>query len=249
MAPRGCNRRDAVTFCPELEVVASIHPDILDFKTRLEQRRAIGHSCLPDECPFCSNPRVWLDGVRVVYSLVLLDGTVRRFDDGLEIQRAVCAACHKSWTLYPEPLYPHLSFEPAVVEAAGLEYLSEASETYAHVAEEYGCSPRSVWRWVGWIASLLAYVRSSLPAAPIWPLPHSVPQDHAKARSSVRKKLLLSALRALSALEAWTRTKRAADTSPLYRWLNDQLRTRGELHLQSTMQQSPPLPEASPGPP
>lgn len=238
-----------MTFCPELEVVTSIDPAGFDFKTHLEKRRALGHSCLPDECPFCGDPRVWRDGVRVVYSLVLIDGTVRRFDDGLEVQRAVCAACHRSWTLYPKPLYPHRSFEPAVVEAAALEYLSEASATYARVAEKYACAPRSVWRWVEWLASLWACVRSSLPATPVQPLPHSVPQDHAKARSSVREQLLLSALRTLSALRAWARDRWAADESPMCSWLYDQRRARGALHLQSAVQQSPPLPEASTGPP
>jgi hypothetical protein len=223
--------------------VASIDLDDSDFKTHLEQRRAIGRACLPDECPFCGNPRLWLDGVRVVYSLVLVEGTVRRFDDGLELQRAVCAACHKSWTLYPEPLYPHRSFEPDVVEAAGLEYLSEASATYAHVAAKHGCSPRSVWRWIGWLASLLACVRSSLTTAPSR-LPHSVPQDHAKARSSLREQLLLSALEALSVLKTWARVGQPAGVRPLCNWLDDQLRTRGELHLQSAAGQSPPLPEA-----
>jgi hypothetical protein len=228
--------------------VTSIGPDGFDFKTHLEKRRAIGHSRLPDECPFCSNPRVWLDGVRIVYSLVLVDDTVRRFDDGLELQRAVCAACHKAWTLYPEPLYPHRSFEPNVVEAAGLEYLSEASATYARVAEKYGCSPRSVWRWIGWLASLLASVRRSLTTTPSQLLPHSVSQDHAKARSSVREQLLLSALQTLSTLETWACARRDAD-SPLCSWLEDQLHTLGVLHLLSAMRQSPPLPEASTGPP
>jgi hypothetical protein len=187
--------------------------------------------------------------VRVVYSLVLLDGTVLRFDDGLELQRAVCAACHKSWTLRPELLYPHRSFEPDVVEAAGLKYLSEASETYVHVAEQYGCSPRSVWRWVGWLASLLVCARSLSATVPARPLPSAVPQDHAKARSTARKQLLLSAFRALSALATWVRSRGLADASPLRSWLNEQLRTLGELHLQRAARQSPPLPEASAGPP
>lgn len=249
MASRGCNRRDAVTFCPELEVETSIDPTGFDFKTRLEERRALGHSLLPDECPFCGNPRIWLNGIRVVYSLVLVGGTVRRFDDGQEIQRAVCAACHTSWTLYPEPLYPHCSFEPDVVEAAALEYLSEASATYAHVAEKFGCAPRSVWRWVGWLASLLVCVRSSLPATPSGKLPSSVPQDHAKAHSSFRKQLLLAALQALSALRMWARARKPASGFPLFRWLDDQLRTHGELYFQSAAEQSPPLPEVSTGPP
>lgn len=229
--------------------MTSIDPDGFDFKTHLEQRRAIGHSCRPDECPFCSNSRVWLDGVRVVYSLVLVDGTVRRFDDGLELQRAVCATCHKSWTLYPEPLYPHRSFEPDVVEAAGLEYLSEASATYALVAERYGCAPRSVWRWVGWLASLLACLPGSLTTTPSQPLPHSVPQNHAKARSSLREQLLLSALRALSALKTWAQARQPAGARPLCSWLDDQWRAHRELHLQRAAGQSPPLPEASTGPP
>jgi hypothetical protein len=100
---------------------------------------------VPDECPFCDGEGIWLDGWRLVYCVVLLDGTPHRFDDGLPLQRVVCTICHVSWTLHPAFLYPHRSLEPDVMEAAGLKYLSDPASTYEKTAKDHGCSPRSVW--------------------------------------------------------------------------------------------------------
>jgi hypothetical protein len=89
---------------------------------------------LPGACPFCDGVRIWLDGWRLVFCVVLLDGTPHRFDDGLPLQRVVCAGCHVSWTLRPAFLYPHRSFEPDVVEAAGFDYLGDPAANYEQTA-------------------------------------------------------------------------------------------------------------------
>jgi hypothetical protein len=64
-----------------------------------------GHPERPSECPFCDGARVWFDGWRVVFCVVLLDGAGHRFDDGLSLQRVACATCDTSWTLRPAFLY------------------------------------------------------------------------------------------------------------------------------------------------
>ena len=92
----------------------------------------------------CLATRVWFYGWRVVFAVVLADGSPHRFDDGLPIRRVCCAACDVSRSLRPPFLYPHHTFEPDVSEAAALAYLSAPESTYASVAAGMGCSPRSV---------------------------------------------------------------------------------------------------------
>ena len=120
------------------------------FKTYLEAFGP-GRRCpeRPRACPFCDSERVWFNGWRRVFAVVLADGTPYRFADGLWIKRACCGESDTSWPLRPSFLYPHRSLEPDVAEAAALAYLSEEDASYARVAAAHGCSARTVWRWVG----------------------------------------------------------------------------------------------------
>ncbi|HJW74095.1 MAG TPA: hypothetical protein VJ787_00285 [Thermoleophilia bacterium] len=217
-----------------------------------------GHPGRPDECPFCDGERVWLDGWRFVYCVVLLDGTPHRFDDGLPLQRVVCALCHASWTLHPAFLYPHRSLEPDVLEAAGYKYLSDPASTYEKTAKDHSCSPRSVWRWVSWLATvvqarvLLADAeRLSGAGQSANLMPREVPQDHAKAHSSQRKRTLLAAFQALCAVAVWARAQPAPplDPSPLRFWLTERFRAFREVHLLVDRDLSPRLPGDCTGPP
>jgi hypothetical protein len=211
----------------------------------------------PSSCPFCDARRIWYDGWRIVFCVVLVDGAVLRFTDGLPLQRVVCASCLASWTLRPAFLYPHRSFAPDVVEAATATYLGNSVATYAAVASMFLCSPRSVWRWIGSLAviaepaALLAEAerqRSTGESAAL--IPREVPQSHIKAYSRNRAGVLLLALQTLCALGVWARSLvvPAADPSALRVHLNDRLGALAEVHLLTRPRFSPPLP-VDPAPP
>ena len=193
--------------------MASIVLGSAGFKSYQEAiRPGRGRPERPRACPFCDGERVWFDGWRRVFAVVLADGTPHRFADGLWIKRVCCADCGTSWPLRPAFLCAHRSLEADVAEAAALAYLSEAGATYAAVASEYGCSARTIWRWVGWIAGLVAIgeliaeaerLTGAGEAAAI--VLRAVPRDHAKALSPERGRTLLAAFQALVALAVWAR--------------------------------------------
>jgi len=201
---------------------------------------------------------VWFDGWRRVFSVVLADGEPHRFEDGLWLQRVTCATCGKSWPLLPPFVYPRRSLQPDVAEAAALFYVSKAEATYEETGRTFGCSTTTVWRWVGWIAGLLA-ARDLLAAAECLSctgqsaalMPREVPEDHRKAYSPERAKTLLDAFQGLCALAVWSRAQPApcGDPSPLRTWLVDRFRTLGEIHPLTAAISSPPLEERSTGPP
>ena len=212
----------------------------------------LGRPDRPSSCPFCDAQRVWYDGWRIVFCAMLADGTVHRFDDGLPLQRVECPACSISWTLRPPFLYPHRSYALDVVEAATLEYLRHPEATYVAVGVTYKCSPRSVWRWVGWLAGLVAPAavlaeaeqqHSSGESAAL--IPREVPQHHFKAYSEGRAQVLLLAFQTLCALGVWARALVVppADASPLRVYLNNRFRTCCEVRLLVPGEQksSPPL--------
>lgn len=246
----------------QAKVVASIALGWSEFKSYLARIGPdLGRPDRPEGCPFCEGARVWFDGWRRVFCVVLADGKAHRFDDGLWLQRVVCGGCHVSWTLSPAFLYAHRSFEPDVVEVAGLEYLSEPASTYEKTARRHGCSARSVWRWVGWLAAVVQAGAAALLAdaerlsgaegqsANL--MPGEVPEDHVKARSPKRERTLLSAFQALCALAVWARAQPvpSLDPSPLRFWLKERFRAFREVHLLSDPHPSPRLPEDCTGPP
>lgn len=238
--------------------MASIVLGSAGFKTYLEAiGPGRGRPERPRACQVCDGGRVWFDGWRRVFAVVLADGTPHRFADGLWLQRACCGECGMSWPLRPAFLYPHRSLEPDVAEAAAVAYLSEAGATYAEVAADHGCSPRTVWRWVGWMAGLVSVgellaeaerLTGAGQAAAV--VPRSVPEDHAKALSPERGRTLLAALQALAALAVWARAQVAPfeDPSALRAWLTGRFLTFREIHRLAPRAASPPLPGDSTGP-
>jgi hypothetical protein len=214
----------------------------------------------PSRCCFCDGPRVWFDGWRVVFAVVLSDGEVHRCDDGLPLQRVVCAVawCGRSWTLRPPFLYPDRTFQLDVVEAAATAYLISAHATYVATAIAFRCSPRSVWRWVGWCATVAAVPaligeveRASGAGQSPHLIPRAVPQDHPKARSARRHSLLLLALQVLTALGLWSRAQIVppSDPSPLSFFLHERFQSFRRIEHLEPRRQSPPSPLAGPGPP
>jgi len=186
----------------------------------------LGRPPRPSVCVRCKHTRIWYDGWRLVFCVILADGTPYRFDDGLWLQRVACSGCWFSWTCQPSFLYPHRLFQPDLIESAALAYLQNPAGTYARISRQYGCSPTMLWGWIGWLSQLAepaaivadaVRLDSSLPVAEL--IPHSVPQDHVKGRSSKRQNVLLHALQFLVALVALARAQALppSDPSPL-RW-------------------------------
>lgn len=174
------------------------------------------------------------------------------------MQRVVCSQCSLSWTLRPSFLYPFVSLQPDVAESAALAYLSDANATYKQVGANIGCSARTVWRWVGWVARFLSAPellseaeRSTGGGQSVTVVPKQVPQNHVKAYSRERERLLLRAFQGLAALVTWARGQVAPpdDPSPLRFWLITRFLTFREIHHQVGVPQSPPLPVEPRGPP
>lgn len=218
----------------------------------------LGRPERPRDCLFCDAARIWFDGWRLVFSVVLADGKPYRFDDGLWLQRVVCAECETSWTLLPPFLYPSRSLEPDVAEAAAFMYLGESEATYERTGRVFGCSAGTVWRWVGWIAGLLSASallaeaeRLSGAGQSAALVPREVPAGHRKAYSSKRETALVDAFQGLCALAAWSRAQPAPceDPSPLRGWLVERFRTLGEIHHLTSTNPSPPLEGRPTGPP
>jgi len=186
----------------------------------------LGRPPRPDVCPLCNHNWIWYDGWRLVFCLILADGTPYRFDDGLWVQRVACSRCWFSWICRPTFLYPHRLFAPDVVETAALAYLQNPTATYARTSKRYRCSPTMLWGWVTWLsrltepAAIVAEAVQLDPALPIAELiPHSVPQDHPKGLSPKRRHALLRALQTLIAIVTLARAQIVppSDPSPL-RW-------------------------------
>jgi hypothetical protein len=184
----------------------------------------------PAPCVFCDGARVWFNGWRHVFPTLLVDGRPHRPPEGVALQRVRCAqdACGRSWTLRPPWLYPHRSLEPDVAEAAALAYLLDPPTSYAAVATAFGCAWITVWRWVGWLAALVAPAVLVATAARLGTpggaepglLPREVPAA-ARARSTARAHAVRQAAQVLGALTLLHRAQPEppADPSPLRWWL------------------------------
>ena len=199
-----------------------------DFKTYCEAiGRGRAHPPRPAQCVFCDGTRVWFNGWRRMLPTLLVDGRPHRPTEWVALQLVRCARreCRRSWTLRPPWLYPHRSLEPDLAEAAALAYLLDPQMTYTAVAAAFGCAWITVWRWVGWVAALiapatlLAHIAAPGGAEP-GALPRTVPAA-ARARSTARARVVLQAAQGLVALAVLHRAQPEppADPSPLRWWL------------------------------
>lgn len=207
-----------------------------EFKAYLaEVGPGCGRVARPAQCVFCDGERVWFNGWRRVLVTLLVDGQPHRPPDWLPLQRVRCAQppCGRSWTLRPPWLYPHRSLEPDLAETAALAYLADPQATYRSVAQGVGCSWGTVWRWVGWLASLVTpaavlarVARLASPRTVLDVLPRTVAAA-ARARSRRRAQAVLRAYQLLVALALLHRAQPepAADPSPLRWWLSDEFLT------------------------
>jgi hypothetical protein len=126
------------------------------------------------------------------------------------------------------------------------------------VAQAFGCATSTVWRWVSWVgkiaepASVIAATARIDPATPAADLvPREVAQEHPKARSEARYRVLLRALQLLVALAAFARVQvhPPDDPSALRFWLVARFRASGEIALLTGAGFSPPLENPVRGPP
>ncbi len=221
-----------------------------EFKTYVEAiGPGRGEPPRPAQCGFCDGGRVWFNGWRRVWPTLLVDGRPHRPADGVALRRVRCARrdCRRSWTLRPPWLYPHRSLEPDVAEAAALAYLREPATSYAAVATAFGCAWTTVWRWVGWLATLAPPAALVSAAARLGGtggaepalLPRTVPAA-ARARSPQRAAGVFVAAQVLVALAVLHRAQPEppADPSPLRWWLRAEfLAVR---HLARLTRRSPP---------
>ena len=107
----------------------------------------------PPRCIDC-NGSSWWNGKRKV-------GTVRQGGSEPEYEqevrrRAKCASkdCPRgSWTVYETDSYPHRGFSLEVV-ASAVSAVAVGGQTQDAVAQEHGCSRRSVGRWLRWVEAL-----------------------------------------------------------------------------------------------
>ena len=108
-------------------------------------------------CPCCHLLGCW-DGRRLLKRQAKLaqDGSLEWIEDFWRLRaRCLTPECSlRSWTCYEVQGYPHRTFPPAVVAAAVAEFLVLGMASLALVAEHWGCSTRTLARWVGWIAGL-----------------------------------------------------------------------------------------------
>ena len=108
-------------------------------------------------CPRCHLPGCW-DGRRFVkrQAKVAPDGDLE-WVEGFWRLRARCLThdcCMRSWTCYEGQGYPHRTFPPAVAASSTAEFLVRGEASLALVAELWGCSVRTLARWVVWIGEL-----------------------------------------------------------------------------------------------
>ena len=121
--------------------------------TRAQRKQEPAPLCPLCHCPGCG------DGWRFVkrQAKVASDGSLE-WAEGFWRPRVRCSnpECPmRSWTIYEEQGYPHRTFPPAVASTAIAEFVVRGEVSLAAVAEHWGCSMRTVTRWVGWICGLM----------------------------------------------------------------------------------------------
>jgi hypothetical protein len=126
---------------------------------------------------------------------------------GVRCRRVKCATCEKSWTLRPPGLAPRRQFQLCVVARATTRYLFGDRASLSKTAAGHGCSPRTLARWLQWIAGLaspaaLQRLLVVLLAVPLLVRLRDVVGLARKATTSTRRRRLTRAAHVLVLLEA-----------------------------------------------
>lgn len=111
-------------------------------------------------CPTCHLGGWWIGGRRIKWQAKLAPSGAPIVVEGLWRRRARCphAECPMdTWTLYEEQGYPHRSYPPSVaIAAVGMLLACQAPwRALEGVSQHWGCCPRTLLRWVGWIGGLV----------------------------------------------------------------------------------------------
>lgn len=113
----------------------------------------------PECCIYCAGKAVSWRGSRLRTASVLVDDGERAevvYHHGIANRRVKCttSGCGRSWTLRPPGIFPRRHYQLCVVAAATSQYLHQEQAEQEAVAAAYGCSRRSLGRWLLWESRL-----------------------------------------------------------------------------------------------
>jgi hypothetical protein len=109
----------------------------------------------PEHCIYCQGKAVSWRGFRLRTASALVDdgeGSEVVYHHDIANRRVKCATagCGRSWTLRPPGIFPRRHYQLCVVAAATSQYLHQGQASQEAVAAAYGCSRRSLGRWLTW---------------------------------------------------------------------------------------------------
>jgi len=96
---------------------------------------------------------MWWNGQPKRSASVLGEGDRAQHVPELTSRRGRCARCKEPVRLHPPGVIAHKHYQPCVIARAVHGHLFER-KTLAKVADEIGCSPTTVRRWVIWVSEL-----------------------------------------------------------------------------------------------
>ena len=113
----------------------------------------------PECCIYCASVAVhWRGSRQRTASFLVEDEQYPRvsYVHGIACRLVECgtAGCGRSWTLRPPGIFPRRHFQLCVVAAATSQYLHQEQAGQEAVAAAYGCSRRSLGRWLLWESRL-----------------------------------------------------------------------------------------------
>jgi len=107
---------------------------------------------LPATCTSCGRASIVWNGTGRRTASVLR-GSVIVYVPDLPLARFVCS-CGKHGRLYPPGVVPYRHYQLCVVADAVVEALFDAGSSQAATARRVGCAPRSISRWLSWLAGI-----------------------------------------------------------------------------------------------
>jgi transposase-like protein len=121
----------------------------------LDELRARWRAALAQrgDCPRCHSPRVWHNGIRW-RKASLRQGDQTVFIHDVPVRRLRCGDCERRWSAAPEGVATRAHYQPCVVAPAVAAEVLDAGASQSQVARAYGCCRRTLWRWVGRVATL-----------------------------------------------------------------------------------------------
>jgi hypothetical protein len=159
----------------------------------------------PRCCRVCAHPRVHWDGWAERTATVRV-GRRTVHVTGVRCRRARCARCRARWRLRPPGLLPRRHYQLCVVAEAASQHLF-SGVAQQPVADQHGCSRRTVGRWLRWIADcadpgVLGSQLLAAVGAPVLPRLRALAPRLRALRNTARRQLLERAATVLQLMEA-----------------------------------------------